>query len=299
MGLYAGGGWRDRSAGQAVWRRVVRSKQPGPACVSGPIAYRRLAPYDVTVTPQPPYPNAPITEAALDIRVQLPESVVLSDLATMQTEETARYPGKRQMNAIAVEFQATLGGGSEPADTGSTTRTPNGFMSLSSDERQVFQARLDGFTFSRLAPYDRWETFVLEARRLWARYREVARPTTISRVAIRTINRLDLPLPFADFKEYLRTVPEVSPGLPQGLAGFFMQLQMPQPDMDAMCLLNETMIPPAKPGFVSVVLDTDLYRTGHIASDEAGLWELFETLRARKDEIFEECVTDKARELFR
>ena len=42
----------------------------------------------------------------------------------------------------------------------------NGYIFASSDERQIFQARLDGFSFSRLAPYDRWETFRDEARRL-------------------------------------------------------------------------------------------------------------------------------------
>ena len=59
---------------------------------------------------------------------------------------------------------------------------------------------------------------------------------------------------------YLRTVPEVSPDLPQGLAGYFMRLAIPQPDLRSMVLVNEAIIPPAKTNAVSVVLDIDLFQ---------------------------------------
>src|SRR5207253_4384748 len=104
-------------------------------------------------------------------------------------------------------------------------RTHIGYTFTSSDGLQAFQSRLDGFTFSRLAPYNGWESFCSEARRLWNIYREVTQPQAVTRAAVRYINRLDLPLPIRDLKDYLRTVPEVSPDLPQGLSGYFMQLQ--------------------------------------------------------------------------
>jgi hypothetical protein len=73
--------------------------------------------------------------------------------------------------------------------------TPIGWRFVSPDKLHVFQARLNGFTFSRLPPYVDWESFRTEARRLWDLYRAVANPIAPTRIAVRYINRLDLPLP--------------------------------------------------------------------------------------------------------
>ena len=123
------------------------------------------------------------------------------------------------------------------------------------------------------------------------------KPESVTRAALRYINRLDLPLPLKDFKDYLRTVPEVSPSLPQGLSGFFMQLHIPQEDLDALAVINETIVPPRKPDTVSVILDIDLFKEKNLGLDEA--WSMFDRFHVRKNEIFEGCITDRARELFK
>ena len=174
-----------------------------------------------------------------------------------------------------------------------------GFLFKNGDDKQIFQARLDGFTMSRLAPYESWEPFRDEARRLWNIYREHVKPKQVTRIAVRYINRLDLPLPLSDFKDYLRTFPEVSPDLPQGLAGFFTQLTIPLQDIKSVMLLNEAIIEPAKPECVSIVLDIDIFRTEDLPDTEEGNWELFEELRLRKNYAFEACITDRTRELIK
>ncbi len=151
---------------------------------------------------------------------------------------------------------------------------------------------------SRLAPYQRWESFRDEARRLWNKYAAVVQAEKISRVAVRYINRINIPLPLGDFSEYLRTVPEVSSDLPQGLSGYIMHLAIPLEDIKCLCLLNEAIVSPSAPETVSVVLDIDVFRTVELPTDQAELWDLVEVLRERKNLIFEACITDKARELF-
>jgi uncharacterized protein (TIGR04255 family) len=63
---------------------------------------------------------------------------------------------------------------------------------------------------SHLAPYENWNAVRDEARRLWALYRSIAKPSKLIRLAVRYINRIDMPLPLGDFKDYLRTVPDVT-----------------------------------------------------------------------------------------
>ena len=241
----------------------------------------------------PHYSKAPLTEAVLDIRVELASEITLQQLREVQVVEEVRYP-RREDNVIVVG-QMSMG-----RQVGaSAQQTQNGYRFVSQDNRQIFQARLDGFTFSRLAPYETWESFQNEARRLWEVYRPIAKPKNIKRLALRYINRLDLPLPIKDFKDYLRTIPEISSDMSQGLSGYFMQLQLPQPDLEAMLHLNQTLIPPPSPSLVSVVLDFDLFCKDNVPSEDKDIWKQFETLRNRKNEVFEACITNKTRRLIR
>ena len=63
-----------------------------------------------------------------------------------------------------------------------------------------------------------------------------------------------------DFKDYLRTLPEVSPEMDQGLSNFFMKLQIPRPEIKSTLVIQEAIIPPPNPSVVSILLDIDLYR---------------------------------------
>lgn len=238
------------------------------------------------------YPKAPITEAIIDLRVELPEKMTIHDLEKVHLGYENTYPTRKNRNLASGRMEL----GQKVSATASSRQI--GFLFISGDEKQVFQARLDGFTMSRLAPYGSWDPFRDEARRLWNTYRSIANPVKIVRLAVRYINRLDLPLPLRDFKDYLRTVPEVSPDLPQELAGYFMQLTIPQKDIKSMVLLNQTIIPPSRPDVVSVVLDIDIFRSEEPPSDEEHVWSFFEELHRRKNEVFEACLTDQARELF-
>ena len=57
-----------------------------------------------------------------------------------------------------------------------------------------------------------------------------------------------------DFKEYILTIPDIAPALPQSLSGFFMQLHIPQVDIDALAVLNVAMVPPEAANTCSIVL---------------------------------------------
>ncbi len=236
------------------------------------------------------YAHAPIVEAVLDIRVKLADDVTLESLSKVGAGVEDAYPIRQ--DRMQFESELTLG-----TDIAMATRqSKTGYFFFSTDERQSFQARLDGFTFSRLAPYTGWESFSAEARKLWEHYQSVVSIDAVTRLAVRYINRLDLP-PLVDFKEYLQTLPEVSPALPQGLSGYFMQLQIPQDDIQGMLVLSQAMLPPSSPSVISVLLDIDLFRDTKIPSDNEAIWKFYEELRARKNFIFESCLTDKAREL--
>lgn len=239
------------------------------------------------------YPNAPLTEAILDIRVKLPSEITPRQLKSVQVEEKKKYPRREEQLVVVGKMSVGEQVGA------SAKQAVNGYRFISHDGRQIFQARIDGFTFNRLAPYETWESFRDEARRLWNVYRSIAKPQTITRLALRYINRLDLPLPLKELKDYLHTIPEISPKMSREIHGYFMQLQLPQKDLGAMLILNQTLTPPPGPNLVSVILDFDLFCQENVPGMEQDVWKRFEVLRKRKNEVFEACITNKTRRLIR
>jgi uncharacterized protein (TIGR04255 family) len=234
------------------------------------------------------YPRASVIETIIDFQVELAEEVKLPGLERCHD---AAYPSKEKLNVPVPPVDFGRG------DSTVMTSRHTGFLFASADKKQLFQARGDGFTVHRLAPYQGWEPFRDEARRLWDIYKQTARARKVTRAAVRCLNRLDLPSPVVEMKDYLRTSPEVSPDLPQGLAGFFMELSIPLEDIKSTLLLREKVVPPVEPGVVSVVLDIDLFRSDEIPTDDAGLWALIESFRTRKNEVFEACITNRVREV--
>lgn len=183
------------------------------------------------------YPRAPITEALIDIRVSYPPGVSLEVLKRFGSEVHELYP--HQAARKLVHGAITLG---DPAQTPThTTRSTLGYIFHSADRRQAVQARLDGFTFSRFAPYENWEHLRDEAKRLWGIFVRMLEPAIVLRVAVRYINQINLPLREGTltFENYLRTFPDIGVEGNVTLEQFFMRLVMPQADLAAKLILTE------------------------------------------------------------
>ncbi len=181
--------------------------------------------------------------------------------------------------------------------TASAKQDQMGYAFVGGEGKHVVQFRVNGFTFSRLAPYQTWEQLRNEAKSLWGSYRRIVGALPVFRIGLRYVNQLDLPMPMRDFRDFIRLYPEVSADLPQQLAGFFLQVHIPQEDLGAMLILNEAMVPPSTPDVTSVVLDIDVFKQGLKLDSDEQVWDVLEALRLRKNLVFEGCITNNTREL--
>ena len=154
------------------------------------------------------FPNSPITEAIFDIKVNLPDGFELEKLLTFQDKIKQEFPHKREHVQIqgSLEFDEGL-----LPETMLFSSKQAGYVFSSEDKKRVIQVKMDGFTFSRLKPYESWENFYGEAYKLWEYYRETAFPKEVIRVALRYINRILIPTEDRiELKKYITTVPEIS-----------------------------------------------------------------------------------------
>ncbi|MBI4527520.1 MAG: TIGR04255 family protein [Deltaproteobacteria bacterium] len=241
------------------------------------------------------FKNAPITEAILDIRATLPKDIKLENLLNVYDAVKLSYPNKRERIAFQGQFQFRPNILPELREV---KGGPDGYLFSTADGKQTIQARLDGFTFNRFKPYDRWETFREEGRKLWTIYASVSNPKEVTRVALRYINRIEIPLPIRDFKDYIVTIPEIASGIPQGLANFLMRLVIPVDELQAVAIITESMEPPVANNVVAVILDIDVFRQGSFDIHSQAIWDIFENLHDLKNNIFFRSITEKAKELF-
>lgn len=239
--------------------------------------------------------NAPIVEALLDIQVTLPEKTIPESLEGLQRKLGGRYPAKQ----IRKNFQGELTFAADAAPVAKTLERFGGYQFASSDGKEVVQARLDGYSFSRLHPYTNWEQFSSLAREGWREYAKLLKPVSVNRIALRYINRIPLPVPFSDFTEYVLTAPRVAPTLSLDLKQFFFRAVTQDEKAKATVVITETVEETTTSSLhVPLILDIDVFRMGSFPKEAEKLWPLFAPLHDLKNRVFFESVTPATLELF-
>lgn len=233
----------------------------------------------------------------MDIRVISQEGLDLTGVEPFAKAVSDRFPNKQTQHFYSGGMEIK---GEGPPEYLEPELKAVGFLCTSESSDRVVQGRIDGFSFSKLRPYVDWPSLRDEARDLWEIYRATVEPRKAVRLALRYINRLEIPLPITDFREYVLTSPEIAPDLPQALSEFFFKIAIPGPDINAMAIINSTIARPEYEGRVlPYIFDIDVFKTGEWQTNSAEIWEHFEDLRVYKNQLFFGSMTEKAKELFR
>jgi uncharacterized protein (TIGR04255 family) len=244
--------------------------------------------------------KAPIVEALIDFRVKAKDGLQPSDLQPIQEKLKDRYPTKKSIRQIKAEFSMNVGDGAAPEiPIRSTSESSIGIRLDSIDRLRVLQAQIHGFTFSRLKPYDTWETLLEEAKTLWNLYIEVAAPVSLTRVTTRFINRLELPLPIPEFEEYLTRPPVVPNGIPESVSEFLSRIVAHDTASGASIVVIqalETVVPGSN--ILPVLLDIDVFKQANFDINSNDYWELLSEFRKLKNTAFFGSITERTKELF-
>lgn len=238
----------------------------------------------------------PIVEGLIDLRVRTEPEFDASELLKLSDELKDRYPDCHEARRLEtmVEFQGNSG------SSHSVKAQKVGYRLDSADKLYVFQAQTGGFTLSRLAPYETWARLRNEAHDLWGRYVSAARPSAVTRVAVRYINRIELPLPITDFDEYLGAPPNIPRDIPQMVSQFFSRVIVFDQVSSASIVVTQAIEPAdLTRNVLPLILDIDVAREDSF--DPAGNehWDLLDRLRDLKNNAFFGSLTDKALEIFK
>ena len=238
------------------------------------------------------YDNAPIVEAILDASIQRASPIQMDELAEVVAGRE-KYP--QRVELVTASGQMTVG----PTVSASATTQRLGYQFLSADKKLVVHCKIDGLAVSRLAPYTSWNDVYAEYARQWDRYVEIVKPDQVMKIAVRYVNRFDLPGNRVELSDYFRTYPEVSEDIKYDLSGFLNQLHIPMPDIQGQAIITQARVPPPDDSVISVLLDIAVSMAVQSPTETLDLESKMNILRLRKNELFEACMKTQARDLIR
>ncbi len=239
--------------------------------------------------------NAPISEAIIDFRTKLPAKFDAKELKSLKREFFDRFPKIQERRFIKSEIRVKSG---KHPPTIEKDEGIHGYFFRPEDEKKVIQFRIDGFTFSFLKPYTEWETFRNEAKELWKLYIDISHPESLTRIAVRYINHIEIPLPITDFSEYLTAPPNVPERLPGNISGFLSKVVIHDPTLQISSNIVQAFEKSTKPNYVNIILDIDVYKLMEFDVDNGEIWSIFEKIHDIKNQIFFNSITEKTARLF-
>ena len=234
--------------------------------------------------------KAPIVEAVIELKVRMAGQVDPARFLDFRDQLVEHFPVSRDMQYVQslLHFDAEKGP-QQVLETGKA-----GIRLESADQRWVVQARVDGVSISRLAPYERWEALRQQAEAVWPVYIRALNPTTVIRLGVRYINRVELADEVIDFDRVLTVGPKIPPALPQKLTEFFSRIVIPMEEKRATLVLVQAFDPPppAQGGALpAVVLDIDAFSEQSHEIESREIWDALERLRGLKNMAFFNCIT--------
>jgi uncharacterized protein (TIGR04255 family) len=130
------------------------------------------------------------------------------------------------------------------------------------------------------------------ARGTWQGFLAASGPVNVSRLAVRYINAINIPLG-ADYDEYLTTGPRVPKLVPPIVTSFIQRVLVPFEEESATAIITQTLEMPAP-----AVLDIDVFTECSLEGASADIWSGLEKLRNIADRIFFSSLTEKVIQSF-
>jgi uncharacterized protein (TIGR04255 family) len=231
------------------------------------------------------YVSPPIVEAAFDLQFDEPLS-----------ESEVRRLGRSMMQSgskLEEQFDISVTVGPAPGQAQSAAGF-GGLRLTNSEATYMVVMRRLGFATIRLAPYNGWDQFEADAWGNYNAFKKALGHRKLKRIALRYINRIDIPGPDAEMKQYVK----VGAKLPDAFDGGAFHVNFVSEYKGVKMILNYGEAISPLVNYSAFLVDIDVYHDQDIPQREDDLLNAFRMLRLVKNEIFEQIITDESRRLF-
>lgn len=250
------------------------------------------------MTSYPVLRNAPIVEAVIDIGVAQRKDFEMELLKQAYPSIIGNYPIQREQRFFESHFQHRVGTDAPKVET--SDGGVAGYQYITKDQKQLMQFKREGFSFNRLKPYSDWKSVKLSASSGWKIYNNIAQPLTLTRLALRYINKLTFDLSTESVHDYMILPIALPPEFQQSTVDTFVYrttINCRDNNLKAHYTLAREKTVQANE--FSVIVDIDVFKELGEDVDDERVFEQLDTLRQLKNDLFFKTLTDKGIERYK
>ena len=227
----------------------------------------------------------PIREALLDIRMRVPPRADWdARLAQVQEDLAVDYPNARDVRRVETHVHLT-----DAAATATGRAVRRGRIFWAKDGNRAVQARIDGFTLNVTRDYPGWDAFLAASRAAWTTVAECLEPSEISRVGLRFINEIRIPVD-DDLGTWLQVGPTLPSALPKAMQEFRLRVVLQlREGVTGVLMVGVSAVPEGQSAGL-LTLDVDVFTEGQWSASGEGIWEELGRLRLDKNRCFFESL---------
>ncbi len=238
-----------------------------------------------------PYNRPPITEAVIGINFVSP--ITDKELKKLDRKFHTYYPhGQVIPNyniALVVHDQVTT-----------NCEKRYGYRRSTADMTELVVFLPTSFVVSQLAPYKGWENFYDRFDRDWGLFKKTVGFQEVVRIGVRYINRIDIPNEMlgVEYDSFFNIYPKIPNKFPHP-ASYALQALVQLDEIGCLLKINSSVVPSPILHHTSFIIDQDISKEVKVPQSNNDIYELLHKIRVAKNAIFEACISDRTRELFK
>lgn len=239
------------------------------------------------------YEKSPIIEAICEF-ILSPESKWDSTIPGLFYEKIRDiYENKEDRKIQEIELV------NSPEGLRQKLTTQQRILFLTNDKKTSIQLGPNLLAVSRLNPYQSWKLFKPEINRGFTTLSSVLDVKGIQRIGLRYINKIRIPGEKIRMEDYFELRPFLGSNLPQIMKSFIVGFTLPCAGDRDSCTVQLTSAAPEQPGSLDFLLDIDYALVKPQSVLEIDALEWVENAHATIESIFEGCIKDSLREIFK
>lgn len=241
------------------------------------------------------FAKAPIILSILQFRYKTIENFNSNSLKEKGVLINSDYPEIRERFVQQIHFKANKPNGT--TNVSLDDKKIDGVQFISKDKKKNLVIGKDRFTCEMHGNYSGWEEFSTEARKLWELFQNELSGIHLTGLSLRYVNRINLPGDFHDISDYFTTYIQSSSG-EHLLNTFQLKYTTNEPENKLTIHVGHVLEPQIE-GNYPYLFDIDVIYASSIQNDSKTIWEIFDTLRGKKNYIFNDGLTEKSKNLIR
>jgi len=238
------------------------------------------------------YANPPIVEAVCEFRLSpdTPWDLTVPGLLYEKLKEEFPHKESRLMQEMEIK--------KGPGGVQQEVRTSERILLFTKGRKLFVQVGPRLVAINSLSPYPTWADFHPKIERTWQALRNTVEVKGVERIGLRYINRITVPIS-QPIEEYFAFHPLVGPNLPQKMMSFSVGAEFALHEGRDRCRVQLMTAAPESSETSTLFLDIDYFLARPKGIDLADALAWVDEAHDKVESIFEGCITDRLRELFR